>query len=141
VEDVFRKQPTPFELVYLHRYSNASKYAGMIRQRFPKARILYSVADLHFLRMQRQAELENDPVLREKAEQLRRLELGAMSFVDCVIVHSAAEAELLRQIAPDVDVQVIPWTIPVRDVGAIKVKRPGIAFIGGYSHPPNVDAA
>ncbi len=141
VEDVFRKQPTPFELVYLHRYSNASKYAGMIRQHFPKARILYSVADLHFLRMQRQAELENDPVLREKADQLRRLELGAMSFVDCVIVHSAAEAELLRQIAPDIEVQVIPWTIPVRDIDAIKIKRPGIAFIGGYSHPPNVDAA
>jgi len=141
VEDVFRKQPTPFELVYLHRYSNASKYAGMIRQHFSKARILYSVADLHFLRMQRQAELENDPSLREKADQLRRLELGAMSFVDCVIVHSAAEAELLRQIAPDIEVQVIPWTIPVRDISTIKVEHPGIAFIGGYSHPPNVDAA
>ncbi len=141
VEDVFRKQPTPFDLVYLHRYSNASKYAGMIRQHFPKARILYSVADLHFLRMQRQAELENDPSLREKADQLRRLELGAMSFVDCVIVHSAAEAELLRQIAPDVEVQVIPWTIPVRDISTIKVQHPGIAFIGGYSHPPNIDAA
>jgi glycosyltransferase involved in cell wall biosynthesis len=141
VEDVFRKQQTPFELVYLHRYSNASKYAGMIRQHFPKARILYSVADLHFLRMQRQADLENDPSLREKADQLRRLELGAMSFVDCVIVHSAAEAELLRKIAPDIEVQVIPWTIPVREIGTIKVKHPGIAFIGGYSHPPNVDAA
>jgi GT2 family glycosyltransferase/glycosyltransferase involved in cell wall biosynthesis len=141
VEDVFRKQPTPFELVYLHRYSNASKYAGMIRQHFPKARILYSVADLHFLRMQRQAELENDPSLREKADQLRRLELGTMSFVDCVIVHSSAEAELLRQIAPDIEVQVIPWTIPVRDISTIKVEHPGIAFIGGYTHPPNVDAA
>jgi O-antigen biosynthesis protein len=141
VEDVFRKQPTPFELVYLHRYSNASKYAGMIRQHFPKARILYSVADLHFLRMQRHAELQNDPGLREKADQLRRLELGAMSFVDCVIVHSAAEAELLRQIAPDIEVQVIPWTVPLREISKVTVQHPGIAFIGGYSHPPNVDAA
>jgi glycosyltransferase involved in cell wall biosynthesis len=64
-----------------------------------------------------------------------------MSFVDCVIVHSAAEADLLRQIAPDIEVQVIPWTIPVRDISTIKVQHPGIAFIGGYSHPPNVDAA
>ena len=141
VEDVFRKQQTPFELVYLHRYSNASKYAGMIRQHFPNARILYSVADLHFLRMQRQAELQGDMQLRDKADQLRRLELGAMSFVDCVIVHSAAEAELLRQTAPDIEVQVIPWTVPLRDISKIDVQHPAIAFIGGYRHPPNVDAA
>ena len=140
-EDVFRKHPIPFDLVYLHRYSNASKYAGMIRQHFPKARILYNVADLHFLRLQRQAELHNDTELREKADQLRRLELGAMSFVDCVIVHSAAEAELLRQLAPDIAVQVIAWTVPLRDISTIAMEKPGIAFIGGYRHPPNIDAA
>src|SRR6202040_3983572 len=116
VEDVFRKRPVPFDLVYLHRYSNASKYGGMIRQHFPKARVLYSVADLHFLRLERQAEIENDPVLRQKAEQMRRLELGAMFFVDCVIVHSAAEAELLAKLAPGINVQVIPWTVEPRDI-------------------------
>jgi GT2 family glycosyltransferase/glycosyltransferase involved in cell wall biosynthesis len=141
VEDVFRKRPVPFDLVYLHRYSNASKYGGMIRQHFPQARILYNVADLHFLRLQRQAEVEDDPVLRQKAEQMRRLELGAMFFVDCVIVHSAAEAELLAKMAPGVNVQVIPWTIEVRDIKKVEVERPAIAFIGGYRHEPNIDAA
>ena len=141
VEDVFRKQLLPLDLVYLHRYSNASKYAGMIRQHFPAARVLYNVADLHFLRAQRQAELEDDAALRDKAEQLRRLELGAMSFVDCVIVHSGAEAELLRQIAPGVEVQVIPWTVAVRDIERKPSRQPAIAFIGGYRHPPNPDAA
>jgi GT2 family glycosyltransferase/glycosyltransferase involved in cell wall biosynthesis len=141
VEDVFRKRPQPFDLVYLHRYSNASKYGGMIRQHFPKARILYSVADLHFLRFERQAEVEKDPVLRQKAEQMRRLELGAMFFVDCVIVHSAAEAELLAKVAPGVNVQVIPWTVEPRDVMPIEEERPAIAFIGGYRHEPNIDAA
>jgi GT2 family glycosyltransferase/glycosyltransferase involved in cell wall biosynthesis len=141
VEDVFRKRPVPFDLVYLHRYSNASKYGGMIRQHFPQARILYNVADLHFLRLQRQAEVEDDPVLRQKAEQMRRLELGAMFFVDCVIVHSAAEAELLAKMAPGVNVQVIPWTVEIRDIKKAEVERPAIAFIVGYRHEPNVDAA
>ena len=141
VEDVFRKRPLPFDLVYLHRYSNASKYGGMIRQHFPKARILYSVADLHFLRLERQAEIENDPVLRQKAEQMRRLELGAMFFVDCVIVHSAAEAELLAKLAPGINVQVIPWTVEPRDIVKAEVERPAIAFVGGYRHEPNIDAA
>jgi GT2 family glycosyltransferase/glycosyltransferase involved in cell wall biosynthesis len=141
VEDVFRKQPVPFDLVYLHRYSNASKYGGMVRQHFPKARILYSVADLHFLRLQRHAEVEDDPVLRQKAEQMRRLELGAMFFVDCVIVHSAAEAELLAKLAPGINVQVIPWTVEPRDIVKSEVERPAIAFVGGYRHEPNIDAA
>ncbi len=141
VEDVFRKQEVPVDLVYLHRYSNASKYAGMVRQHFPQARIVYNVADLHFLRMQRQAELQSDTGMQTKAEQMRRLELGAMSFVDCVIVHSAAEAELLRQIAPNIEVQVIPWTVALRDISPQTTDRPRIAFIGGYGHPPNLDAA
>src|SRR5207237_9448715 len=137
VEDAFRKQPLPFDLVYLHRYSNASKYGGMIRPHFPKARILYSVADLHFLRLERQAEVEKDAVLRQKAEQMRRLELGAMFFVDCVIVHSAAEAELLAKLAPGVQVQVIPWTVEPRPVTPAETERPAIAFVGGYRHAPN----
>ena len=141
VEDVFRKQPLPFDLVYLHRYSNASKYGGMIRQHFPKARILYSVADLHFLRLERQAEVEKDAVLRQKAEQMRRLELGAMFFADCVIVHSAAEAELLAKLAPEVQVQVIPWTVEPHEITPAETERPAIAFVGGYRHEPNIDAA
>ena len=141
VEDVFRKRPLPFDLVYLHRYSNASKYGGMIRQHFPKARILYSVADLHFLRLERQAEVEKDAVLRAKAEQMRRLELGAMFFVDCVIVHSAAEAELLANLAPGVNVQVIPWTVERREITSSDTERPAIAFVAGYRHEPNIDAA
>ncbi len=141
VEDIFRKQQTPVDLVYLHRYSNASKYAGMVRQHFPKARILYNVADLHFLRAERQAEVENDAALRDRAAQLRRLELGAMSFVDCVIVHSDVEAELLRRLAPTIDVQVVPWTVPLREIATKPGAKPEIAFIGGYRHPPNVDAA
>jgi len=145
VEDVFRRLKVPVDLVYLHRYSNASKYAGMVRQHCPKARILYNVADLHFLRAERQAELEGDPQLREKADQLRRLELGAMSFVDGVIVHSGAEAELLRELAPHVAVYVIPWTVKLRELNGKtpgqSSAKPAMAFIGGYGHPPNVDAA
>src|SRR5205814_1612790 len=75
------------------------------------------------------------------AEQMRRLELGAMFFVDCVIVHSAAEAELLAKLAPGVQVQVIPWTVEPRPVTPAETERPAIAFVGGYRHEPNIDAA
>lgn len=141
VEDLLRGKPAPFDLVYLHRYSNASKYAGMMRRHFPKARIIYNVADLHFLRAQREAAIKDDPKLLEEAANIRRLELGAMAFVDSVIVHSSAEAELLRQVAPSLDVRVIPWTVETRDIAAKTPDKPVVAFIGGFRHPPNVDAA
>lgn len=141
-EEAFRKGGPSPDLVYLHRYSNASKYGGMIRLHFPQARILYNVADLHFLRAERQAQLQKDPQLQGKVEELRRLELRAMAFVDCVIVHSATEAALLREIAPDIEVKVIPWTIPLRQIAPhAAAARTTIGFIGGFGHPPNVDAA
>jgi glycosyltransferase involved in cell wall biosynthesis len=64
-----------------------------------------------------------------------------MAWADCVIVHSSAEAELLQRMSPGTDVRVIPWTVEPRGVRKVTTKRPGLAFIGGYRHPPNVDAA
>ncbi len=141
VGDVLLQHPTAFDLVYLHRHSNMSKYGDAIRDHSPAARVLYSVADLHFLRLQRQAELENNPALRAQAERLRLTELALLSRSDCAIVHSSAEAELLRQLSPGINVHVIPWTVELRDVRKLAARRPGLAFIGGYRHPPNVDAA
>ncbi len=141
VGDVLAKHSAPFDLVYLHRHSNASKYGGAIRDHSPTARVLYCVADLHFLRLRRQAELENNPALREEAEQLRHAELASLAHADCTIVHSSAEAELLQQMAPGINVHVIPWAVELRNVRKSTVKRPALAFIGGYRHPPNVDAA
>jgi hypothetical protein len=43
-----------FDLVYLHRISNASKYLTLARHYFPRARLIYSVADLHHVRFARQ---------------------------------------------------------------------------------------
>jgi glycosyltransferase involved in cell wall biosynthesis len=36
---------------------------------------------------------------------------------------------------------VIPWTVEPRDIVKSESERPAIAFIGGYSHEPNIDAA
>jgi glycosyltransferase involved in cell wall biosynthesis len=91
--------------------------------------------------LQRQAQLENNPGLREQAEKLRQTELALLSGSDCAIVHSSAEADLLRQLSPGTDVHVIPWTVELRDPRKLTANRPGLAFIGGYRHPPNVDAA
>ena len=85
------------DLVYLHRYSNASKYATMVRRYFPDCRIVYNVADLHFLRMERQAKIEPGTLSATQLALQRHSEMSAMQSVDCVIVHSPVEARLLRE--------------------------------------------
>jgi GT2 family glycosyltransferase len=140
VEEVFRKAASKPDLVYLHRYSNASKYATMVRRYFPDCRIVYSVADLHFVRMQRQAEIEPGTLSAAHLTLERHSELSAMQSVDCVIVHSPAEAELLRDADPSLNVKVAPWTVRLRSALPPFAERSGTAFVGGFGHPPNADA-
>jgi GT2 family glycosyltransferase len=141
VEEVFRKATSKPDLVYLHRHSNASKYATMVRRYFPDCRIVYNVADLLFLRMERQAALEGSAAIASAAALQRRAEVAAMQSVDCVIVHSPYEAKLLREAEPELKVEVVPWTVHPRPTTRRFARRSGVAFLGGFGHPPNADAA
>lgn len=139
VEEVFRKAPLKPDLVYMHRFANASKYAGLARRHFPDCFTVYNVADLHFLRQQRELTVEGSlrgPLVVDEAA-----ELAAMSQVDAVIVHSSAEAEILRTKNPALRVHTVPWTIAPRPGATPFKNRSGYAFVGGYGHRPNIDAA
>ncbi|MGA3004646.1 MAG: glycosyltransferase [Acetobacteraceae bacterium] len=140
VEEVFRKAQHKPDLVYLHRYSNASKYATMVRRYFPECRIVYNVADLHFLRMERQAEIDPALVSAAQAAAQRRDEIAVMRNVDCVIVHSPVEAALLAESDAALQVEVVPWTVRLRPSTLPFAARSGAAFVGGFGHPPNLDA-
>jgi glycosyltransferase involved in cell wall biosynthesis len=141
VEEVLRRHPGKFDLVYLHRPQNALAYAGLARQYQPQARLIYSVADLHFLRLGRQAEVEDRPELARDAQALCRREMFAMQLVDSVITHSAHEAALLGQIAPGLAVHVVPWTVAPHPSASTWAERSGVAFVANFRHTPNLDAA
>ncbi|HEV2362980.1 MAG TPA: glycosyltransferase [Caulobacteraceae bacterium] len=138
VEEVFRKKRVDPGLVYLHRFSNARKYALMVKSYFPEARVIYNVADLHFLRMEREDQLKG--AVRPETISQRSAELGVMRDVDCVVVHSPAEAELVGRMVPGVRVEVVPWTVRLNPVSLPFGKRQGIGFLGSFGHPPNLDA-
>jgi glycosyltransferase involved in cell wall biosynthesis len=141
VEHVFRLAQIAPDLIYLHRFSNAFKYAGMIRVHFPRCSILYSVADLQFVRLGREATIDGRADLETIAAEAQAHDLAMMRLVDAVIVHSHHEAGLLRDLVPDVPVRVIGWTVSSHRLSSPIEQRNGIAFLGGYQHRPNVDAA
>ena len=140
-EEVLRREADGFDLVYLHRMAIARDYIGLVRRNQPRARAIYSVADLHHLRLTRQAEVERRPELRAAARQIRAQELAAAWSADEVVTHSIEEAALLRRDVPNARVHVVPWSIAPRPVPTPFVRRSGLAFIGHYTHEPNLDAA
>jgi glycosyltransferase involved in cell wall biosynthesis len=141
VEEVLRRHHHMFDLVYIHRVSNCSKYLSLVRHHVPKARIVCNIADLHHLRLERQATVEHRPELLELSRRVRFAEFVAVRSADVVITHSNNEADLLRAAVSGANVHVLAWSVPTRPRTVEFAKRAGVAFIGGYEHPPNVDAA
>ena len=140
VEEVLRREAGLFDLVYLHRVANA-RYIPLLRSYLPRARLVFSVADLHHLRLARQAEIEERPELLDHSRALRQAEFGSARACDAVVTHSTFEAMLLRLDLPAAHVHLVPWGVQPRPVTAPFAQRRGLAFIGGYQHPPNLDAA
>lgn len=94
VEEVLRRQVDSFDVVYLHRVSNAAKHLALARRYCPKARILYSVADLHHVRVARQAKVEGRPELLADSRRLRAPECMAASCASAVYLNLAATSGL-----------------------------------------------
>ncbi|WP_240554519.1 Hint domain-containing protein [Acetobacter cibinongensis] len=141
LEDLLRKQADSFDVVYLHRQDIASRYLALVRCYQRRARVLYSVADLHFVRLARQAQVLSEPALLAKAQAVQHAECAAARQADAVITHSSDEAALLRRDIPGVNVHVVPWAVEPRKRVPGFAQRHGVVFIGNYTHTPNVDAA
>lgn len=142
VEDLLRRQANCFDVVYMHRISTASAYMALARRHMPSARLLYSVADLHHLRLSRQAKAERRPELLGLSHRLRLEECTAAWQAHAVLTHSPVEADLLRRAVPAAAVYEVPWAVGVDEASAPDfASRSGVAFIGHYGHAPNEDAA
>jgi len=141
IEEVLLRQAGQFDLIYLHRVTNAAKYGALAREYNPRAAIIFSVADLHHLRIARQAQAEQRPELEPLARRLRLSELTAAALSDAVITHSTRETEILQAAVPHARVVTVPWAVAARPVQRLFEERHGVAFIGGFGHDPNRDAA
>ncbi len=141
VEEVLRRESGTFDLVYLHRYDVAARYAALVKQYMPKARLIFSVADLHHVRLLRQAQVENRPELTAHAKHVRSQELIAASSANAVVTHSTFEGELLQRYLPGIGVHTVPWAVPLRPTTRPVAQRHGLAFIGNYAEQASIDAA
>lgn len=130
-----------FDVVFVSRPYVAGPLVGALRKHCPRARLVYNSVDLHYLREERQAELEGNPVIARRAQRTKETELGVMRAADRSIVISPVEKEVVAREAPQARVEVIPLVLQEEPAGLPFAARRGALFIGGSRHPPNQDAA
>ena len=140
VKQHLRKSGARYDLAFLFRPSVGQRYIKTIRSQCPKAKILYHTVDLHYLRMMREAELLGDINRQRAAQKMKQQELDIIRAADASIVHSPVELEMLRPELPNELIHVFPLIMNVRHPDKPFRERRDIMFIGGYQHPPNIDA-
>jgi O-antigen biosynthesis protein len=129
------------DAVILFRVDTAANAIDRIRDANPRIPVIFDTVDLHFLRLERQAELQGDSAIAARAAATREREIGVMRKADATIVLSRYEQDLVAKISPDTACHRIPI---VRDIpgraGVGFDGRNDIGFLGGFGHPPNLDA-
>jgi GT2 family glycosyltransferase/glycosyltransferase involved in cell wall biosynthesis len=140
IGDYLRREGAQFDLIVLCRHYIAIKYVDLVRQVAPSAQLLFDTVDLHYLRLRRQAALDASANTRKLAEETYREEISVAARADLTLVVSDVEREELAKELPSARVEVLS---NVHDPVAIcppPEGRAGILFVGGFQHPPNIDA-
>ena len=136
----FREHGPRFDTIVLCRHYVASEILPLARRYAPQARIVFATIDLHYLRERRGAEVANDATLRRTAERTRALELNVIARSDATLVVSDVERTLLAKDAPNARVEILSNLHHVAGPGQSFAHRADLVFVGGFRHPPNVDA-
>ena len=130
-----------FDLVIGSRHYVLGPMLPLLRSQAPRARVVFDTVDLHYLREQREAELAGDAAGLRTSARTRKAELALVAQADLTWVVSEAERVLLASEAPGARVDVVSNIHDIAEPGPGFAGREGLLFVGGFRHPPNVDAA
>lgn len=140
IEEYLEQHGAFYDVVILSRYYVAEKYVEAVRKYAPQAVLALDTHDLHFLRLQRLAELEGDAAQRRAADAAYQAEMAVMYASDVTLVVSHIEKDILAGHLPNADVRILTNIHDVAEHVPPFDERSGLMFVGGYRHPPNVDA-
>jgi GT2 family glycosyltransferase/SAM-dependent methyltransferase len=143
--DVVRIMPS-LSHVILSRPTVGPRWLPVVREHAPQALVIYDTVDLHWLREARRAALaagsdRGELVLTPNAIAMRELELGLIRASDLTLVVTENERAQVHADVPGAVVEVVPNVNAVRERVPPAAGRAGVLFVGGFEHPPNVDAA
>jgi O-antigen biosynthesis protein len=140
IAEFLEKSGHAFDVILLSRATVACPYIATARRFAPRAKLVFDTVDLHFLREERKAELDGSATGSAAAAFTRKQELDAIGIADATLVVSPVEKALLSRLVPSATVNIVS-IIHVNMPGPARFEeRSGVVFIGGFRHPPNLDA-
>jgi len=140
VRDYLIAHGSEFDVVVLSRCQFARKHIADVRLYAPQSRIIFDTVDLHFLREEREACLTGDLEVRRKAQETKQWEYDLIDQSDETWVVSNTEQRLLQKEWPDKSFQLVSNIVDVPGSSTSFTLRRDWLFIGGFQHPPNIDA-
>lgn len=135
-----RENGESLDAVILSRHYVASNYLDLVRVYAPRATMIFDTVDLHYLREERSAKLEGNAELARQAAASRESELGLMRECDITLVVSPVEKAILAREVPEARVEVLSNVHEIYGLRRHFGERSDIVFVGGFQHPPNIDA-
>jgi len=135
-----RENGKTLDAIVLSRHYIAVNYIGAARLYAPQARLIFDTVDLHYLREERAAALEGSAELARHAAQTKGQELKVMRETDVTVVVSAVEKRLLEAELPGARIEVVSNVHAVHGSRRPFAERHDLVFVGGFQHPPNIDA-
>lgn len=139
-----QKISSQIDIAWLHRPLIFQKYYGLITKNNPKIRLVYDMVDFHYLRFQREFELNNDRKLKQEADKFLKIELNNCEAANTVIAISNEDKRFLKaHYTYDEKIKVlsnIHQHIPKQSSFNPFSKRNDLLFVGSFRHDPNRDA-
>ena len=135
-----REHGPRFDVALVSRHYVMREMLPLLRRHAPRAKLVFDSVDLHYLRERRGAEVSGDAAALRAAGRTRALELDVIARSDATLVVSEVERDLLREDAPQARVEVLSNLHEPGGEGLPPAQRRDVMFVGGFRHPPNVDA-
>lgn len=127
-------------LVWLARPNVAHAWLEFVRALLPGVPVVFDTVDLHSLRQARQRSLLGEDSLGQQERVSEEFELSLARRADLTVVVSGIEQEFLAE-RGITNVCVVPNVHSNPELPVVLAGRgPEALFVGGFRHPPNVDA-
>lgn len=131
-----------YDLVYLNRFSVAKELVPIIRESAANTKIIFNLADLHFLREMREAAANTPGYSFEQVSTTRAEEISVVEASDLTLSYSDVEIAVLQShLSHPEKVARAPWVIEVAKERSVEFESTkDVLFLGGFRHPPNIAA-
>lgn len=129
-----------YELIFACRYNTLEPHYPSLRKYCPNAKIIFHTVDLHFLRMQREANTQQLQNLHDRAKVVEATELKLIDKCELTTVVSQVERDVLSRMNCGQKVRVMPYSRNIRGTRRGFNTRKHLVFVGGFQHHPNTGA-